>query len=182
MFDRRKFYDTIRVDPFGGHLSQFQVQGIEAILDEWEVRKLTDLRWLAYMLATTYWETAHTMQPIEEYPGSRNGRAYNNPDPETGKKYFGRGFVQLTHKGNYAKMSKYTGEDLVKYPDKALKMIPATIILFEGMIQGLFTGVKLATYFNDTKSDWVNARKIINGTDKANLIAQIALQFYTAMT
>jgi putative chitinase len=39
------------------------------------------------------------------------------------------------------------------------------------MRDGLFTGVNLERYFNDTRTDAINARKIINGTDKADLIA-----------
>jgi hypothetical protein len=64
--NRKAFFDGIRPDLFGGTLTQDQVNGIDAILDEWEVRKLTDLRWLAYMLATTYHETNMTMQPVRE--------------------------------------------------------------------------------------------------------------------
>jgi hypothetical protein len=60
MIDAKKFFDGIRVSLFNGRLAQRQVDGINAILDEWLHRKLADLRWLAYMLATVYWETAHT--------------------------------------------------------------------------------------------------------------------------
>jgi len=69
---RRIFYDGIRHGPFPGKLTKGQVAGCEAILDGWEARAPTnsplpdDLRWLAYMLATAYHETAHTMQPIKE--------------------------------------------------------------------------------------------------------------------
>ena len=50
--------------------------------------------------------------------------------------------------------------------------------LFDGMIKGMFTGKKLADYFNDTRTDWVNARRIVNGVDKAVEIANIAKMFY----
>ena len=53
-----------------------------------------DLRWLAYILATDYHETAYTMQPIEEY-GKGAGYDYGEPDPVTGEIYFGTGLVQL---------------------------------------------------------------------------------------
>ena len=36
-------------------------------------------------------------------------------------------------------------------------------------MQGVFTGKKFGDYFNKTTEDWVNARRIINGLDKANL-------------
>ena len=78
--NRKAFFDGVRAKLFLGTLSQYQVDGMNAILDEWERRKLTDLRWLAYMLATVKWETAHTMQPIAEY-GRGRGYAYGVPDP-----------------------------------------------------------------------------------------------------
>ena len=54
---------------------------------------MSDTRWLAYMLATTFHETAYQMWPIEEY-GKGSGRYYGTPDPETGETDYGRGFVQ----------------------------------------------------------------------------------------
>lgn len=182
--NRKRFFDEIR-PMFGRTISQTQVDGIDTILDEWEERGLTDLRWLAYMFATVKWETAHTMEPIEEY-GLGALHAYGVPDAETGEAYYGRGFVQLTWKENYAKMGKLLGVDLVKHPEKALEREIATQILFEGMLKeesgvGDFTGVSLERYFNDTTEDWINARRIINGTDKAREIAAIGQQFYAAL-
>ncbi len=180
MIDRKHFFDSIRASIFGGSITQAQVLGLETILREWEAEKLTDLRFLAYMLATTYHETAHTMQPIAEY-GKGRGRKYGEPDPVTKQTYYGRGFVQLTWKGNYDAMSKVTGADLVNHPDKAMELPIATKILFYGMLHGSFTGKKLSDYFNDLTTDWFKARKIINGLDKAELIAGYAEKFYNEL-
>lgn len=178
--DRKLFFAGIRQGPFPGKLSSGQVSGISAILDEWERRKLSDMRWLAYMLGTVFWETDRTMQPIKE----GGGVAYLK-----GKKYwpwYGRGFVQLTWKRNYdafrAPVLKLFDVDIVANADAAMQLGPAAFIMFEGMARGTFTGKKLADYFNDKKTDWVNARRIINGTDKAAEIAQIAKLFYADLT
>jgi hypothetical protein len=57
--DRDRFFAHVRLDPFGGSLTPGQVDGLNAILDAWEKRPdFTDLRWLAYLLATAKWETA----------------------------------------------------------------------------------------------------------------------------
>lgn len=180
MIDRKKFFAGVRNLPFDGKLSKSQVSGMSAILDEWERRKLKDLRELAYMLATTKWETAHTMQPITE----GGGLAYLKS-----KKYYpwvGRGYVQLTWERNYMKfrdrVKKRFGVDIVENPDNALLQPVAAYIMFEGMYSGAFTGKRLWDYFNDTKTDWINARRIINGTDKAEKIAEIAKQFYADLT
>ena len=62
-------------------------------------------------------------------------------------------------------------------PDKAL----AAQVMFAGMSQGWFTGKKLSDYFKDGKADWKNARRIINGTDKADTIAGYGKAFYRAL-
>ena len=72
MINRRFFFEQCRGALFGGSLKQKQIDGLTAILDEWErhhARK--DDRWLAYALGTTHHETARTMQPIHEY-GARS--------------------------------------------------------------------------------------------------------------
>jgi hypothetical protein len=176
MIDRAKFFAGIRQSPFPGKLTSGQVSGTSAIINEWERRGLTDLRWLADMLGTTKWETDHTMQPIKE----GGSLAYLK-----GKKYwpwYGRGYVQLTWEANYKKfrdrVMKLFGADIIANPDLAMRADVAAFIMFEGMINGEFTGKKLSDYFNADKTDWVNARRIINGTDKAAEIASISKQFY----
>lgn len=171
--DKGIFFDIVRDYPFPDKLTNDQVKGMEAILDEWLERGLDDLRWLAYMLATTFHETAYTMTPIREF-GQGKGKKY-------GTTYYGRGFVQLTWKDNYQKMGDLLGVDLVSNPDKALDWEIATKVMFEGMIRGLFTGVGLSKYFAGEDSDWRNARKIINGLDRADKIAHYARAFYVAL-
>ena len=183
MIDRKKFFDVVRSTLFTSTLTQGQVQGIEAILNEWDDREMEDLRYLAYMLATTKWETNHTMLPVREaYWLSEEWRKINlRYFP-----YYGRGFVQLTWEQNYKTMGRLLGIDLVKYPDKAMELDTATLILFEGMLDaesgvGDFTGKALDEFFNDKVDDPVGARKIINGTDHDDAIAVIHYQFLAAL-
>jgi hypothetical protein len=181
VIDRDISFGRVRINPFGGTMTQHQVDGCNAILDAWEARPdLTDLRWLAYMLATAKWETAHTMQPIEEI-GHGACRPYGVPTQD-GRVFYGRGYVQLTWATNYARMAALTGADLVHHPELALEPKLAALIMFEGMKGGLFTGVGLPRYFNDATDDPVNARRIINGTDHAADIAAIHTNFLTALT
>lgn len=190
--NRKYFFDTIRAALFKTGIKQKQVDGMNAIINRWEATGLTDLRWLAYMLATTYHETAKTMQPIEEYGKGkgyrygkkikRSGIPYTLPD----KLYYGRGYVQLTWYENYETMGRLLGIDLLGSPELALHPSIAADIMFEGMTKGNsnfgdFTGKSLEHYFNDKKEDWVNARRIINGTDKADLIAGYGKKFMAAL-
>ncbi len=172
---RSAFFSRARASTvlFGGHLTKPQVAGMTAILDEWDRRKLPDLRWLAYMLATTFHETVHTMQPIREI-GQGKGKKY-------GTTYYGRGFVQLTWEANYRKASTVVAVDLVAHPDRALEMPIATSILFDGMINGWFTGHKLADHIGPAFCDYRNARRIINGADRAATIAGYAVNFERAL-
>ncbi len=189
MINRKFFFDQVRGSLFGGKLKKTQVDGITAILDEWENNNSKkDDRWLAYMFATTHHETDTTMQPIEEY-GKGKGRKYGKQVKMDGTTYsntnnifYGRGFVQLTWYENYAKAGKKLAVDFIQKPEKVMEPANATKIMFLGMAEGWFTGKKLMDYFNTTKEDWFNARRIINGTDKANNIAAYAKKYYAAIS
>lgn len=189
MLNRKFFFDNVRRTLFDGRLTEGQVKGLSAILDEWESKHAQqDDRWLAYMLATTHHETDRKMMPIEEY-GKGKGRPYGGrvrmdrkPYTDTTALFYGRGFVQLTWYENYQKAGRLLGLDLLHQPALCLELKAATQILFAGMMEGWFTGRKLSQYFNGQKEDWVNARRIINGLDKANLIASYALRYYGSIS
>lgn len=175
MINTDKFYASIRQSLFASGLKHSQQEGINIILDN--VPDGLSVRDLAYVLATAYHETARTMQPVREY-GKGKGKSYGKADPLTGQFYYGRGYVQLTWKYNYKKAGDKLGLDLVNKPDLVLDPFISVRILFTGMIEGWFTGKRLANY----QGDWKNARRIINGTDKAALIAGYAQHFYNALT
>ena len=192
--DRSEFYRRVRTWPFRGKLGKIQVEGCETILDHWQSgHAAQDDRWLAYILGTAFHETAGTMAAIHEYGGDAYferrygartavGRTLGNRLPGDGARYHGRGFVQLTGRANYADWSDRLGRDLLTDPDKALRPDVAARILVDGAILGTFTGRRLADYFNDTRNDWIGARRIINRLDRAARIAVVAKQFWGAMT
>lgn len=190
MINRKLFYTEFR--KAFGRFTNKQLAGFEAIFDRWDKSGFSDLRWLAYMLATTWHETAATMQPIEEY-GKGKTRKYGKKVKHSGvayivpnKIYYGRGFVQLTWYENYEIMGRLLGLDLLRNPELCLTMDVAVKILFEGMTKGAssfgdFTGKCLEMYFNETACDPVGARKIINGTDKAEKIAKEYGMFFRCL-
>ncbi len=191
--NKQKFIDQISITLFNGRLSQSQVDGINFKLNAFEKAGIRDNRWKAYMLATSYHETAKTMQPIEEY-GKGKGRTYGQkimycgkPYTHPDKIYYGRGDVQLTWYENYELMGKLLNIPLLEQPELALDPEISARIMIEGMTKGKsnrgdFTGVSLETYFNSTKSDPINARRIINGLDQAQKIAGYYYKFLDAMT
>mgnify|MGYP000597212840 CR=1 FL=1 len=73
MIDRKHFFDTLKKSLVNSFTAS-QVEGFTAILDEYDSKSF-DKRYLAYMLATVYHETAKTMQPIAEY-GKGKGKPY----------------------------------------------------------------------------------------------------------
>ena len=177
-FNREIFFNKVRHSLFSGSMSQSQVNGMNYMLDVFERDyKWTDIRWIAYAFATAFHETAYTMQPIKEY-GSESylkGKAYYP--------YYGRGYVQLTWEDNYRKMGTKLGVNLLgANMDKALDPQIAAAVMYVGMRDGDFTGKKLATYFSATVNDPVNARRIINGTDRASTIAEYHDDFLEAFT
>lgn len=177
--DNKKFFDAIRNDLFIGKMNQTQVNGINLFIEALCTGHFPDTRKIAYVLATVYHETDKTMQPIEEY-GKGKDKRYGNKDSTTGHVYYGRGYVQLTWRSNYQRADEELKFDLVNYPEHALVPSVALAITIKGMDEGWFTGKKLDDYFNE-KTDFVNARKIINGLDKAALIAGYAEKFYKAL-
>jgi hypothetical protein len=185
--NKDKFFELVR--PMFTKLSQAAVENFNKVFDTYP--KDVPIMWVAYGMATAFHETAQTMQPICEYggksyfskydPGTKIGRDLGNTKPGDGYKYRGRGFVQLTGRANYAKAGAKVGFDLINEPDLALDFAVARKIMREGMLQGWFTGKSLASYTKDGKLDYVNARRIINGTDRASLIAGYAQKFEAAL-
>lgn len=180
--NRDVFFGQIR--GLFGRISQSQVDGLNSLLDAVGGCLINEA---AYMLATAYHETAHTMQPIEEY-GKGRGKDYGKrlkmsrkPYSDTLPLYYGRGYVQLTWYENYEKAGKKVGVDLLNEPGLALSAPIAAKIMREGMLEGWFTGKKLSDYVGLRTADYVGARRIINGTDKANLIADYAVAFELAL-
>ena len=135
----------------------------------------------AYVLATAKWETAHTMEPVREaYWLSESWR-------RTNLRYYpwyGRGYVQLTWEDNYKRAQKELelGTLLTDNPDAAMDPRYACQIIVMGMKAGWFTGKKLSDYIDLQRSDFKNARRIVNGTDKAQEIADIAKEYDAVLT
>lgn len=196
LFVRKIFFDAVRVSLFDGVLKRRQVAGLTAILrSAGEI----DGRWLAYILATAHHETGRTMQPVRETFASSDSLAIKRLDSvfesgrlpsvsapywrrdAEGKSWLGRGLVQLTHKANYQTMSLITGVDLVSRPERAMEMAVAARILVAGMQAGAFTGRSLGQYFSDHKEDWTGARRIINGSDRAALVAGYGRRYLAAI-
>lgn len=176
MADPAAFFAGVR--KITGQLDQVQVDTINRLL---EAAAHWPAGWLAYGLATAWHEAR--LKPIAEW-GKGQGKPYGKPG-KYGQGQYGRGLVQLTWDSNYEWADKALGlgGSLLKDFDRALEPEIATRILVEGMETGAFTGKKLSDYITDngTPSGFVNARRIINGTDKASLIAGYAENFLAAI-
>lgn len=199
--NKAAFYATVRARL--GKLTGDQVRGTEHILNAIECEPLSHQ---AYMLATAWHETAATMLPIKE----RGGHAYftklydvagdrpkvciqyGNTCAGDGPKHCGRGFVQLTWKVNYEKADDALANHgliirgaLMADPDLAMQPDIAAFIMLHGMRDGWFTGKKLSSYLPAqgvaTKGQYILARKIINGTDRADLVEDHAQVFERAL-
>ena len=197
MVDKETFFAYVRKAPFGGRLTTQQVEGVNSILAAFDTLTDTltrDSRHLAYILATAFHETGGKMASVREGFAKTDAaarkivasRAYGKPDPQTKQVYYGRGFVQLTWADNYKRMGNFLGLDLYQEPDLALEPETAALILVEGMLSGAskagdFTGKSLESFFNDKTDDPVNARRIVNGLDKAKLIASYYEHFLAAI-
>ena len=119
---------------------------------------------VAYLLATSWHETAYTMLPIKEYGGYKYLSKYdtgrlarilgNTPEADgDGVFYAGRGHVMITGRNNYRKFSALLNIDLLKFPDLALDLKISAEILTVGSLKGMFTGKQLSDYIKFGYSD-----------------------------
>ena len=186
-------YKVLR-DSLFTKLKQSQVDGIERLVRASEVDGLTYPE-TAYLLATVYHETGEAMQPVVErgsvsyfdkYDTGTLAKNLGNTTTKDGDgyKYRGRGDVQITGGDNYRKFGKLLDVDLFGKPDLALDPTISAKIAVLGMRDGLFTGVgfrKKRPVGHYDKAAYTKARAIINGTDKAGLIADYAMVFEKAL-
>jgi putative chitinase len=193
--DPAAFFDHLRKSKvLGPTLTDGEVKGCEAILAAFAGQPLS---WCAYGLATAFLETAGTMQPIKEYGGAayylrmydikgarpQKARELGNLSPGDGAKFAGRGYVQLTGRANYAKAEAAIGVPLTADPDLAMVPAHAAKIMVRGMVEGWFTGKTFRHYLPAEASleQFTNARRIINGQDRAADIAHYAIEFQAAL-
>lgn len=155
-------------------LGSVQRDSVEQILRAFREYGDGDYRKLVYILATAWHESK--LKPVRERrAGSSQTWLRQLQDRYWPSGYYGRGFVQLTWKSNYQKMSGFLGIDLVGSPDLALEPRYAADILVYGMINGEFTRRALSRYINLVQTDYYNARRVVNGTDRAGLIRDYAV-------
>jgi putative chitinase len=199
------FFDALRAGKLlGPSLMPDEVAGCSAILFACSSARWT-VSWTAYALATAYLETAHSMHPVKEanwlspaaadryffrmydIGGARpdKARELGNLHPGDGARYCGRGYVQLTGLVNYSLAAAALGVDLVGHPDLAMQPDVAADIMTRGMEQGWFTKKKLADYLPASGTAaapaFKQARRIINGQDRADDVAGYAVEFQRAL-
>jgi hypothetical protein len=180
--DRKVFFDKL-----GPHvnLTTQNVSGMGRVLSYGEEQK-TPLTWLAYIIATAWWETNQTMWPIKEAYWLSEGWRKRNLRYYP---YYGRGLVQVTWKANSKKLGEMigVGDLFVTDPDKMLEWQYALPALFVGMRRGIYTGKALGDYVDEINdpgpeiAEYIAARIVVNGTDKARTIANLAARFEAAL-
>lgn len=192
------FFDKLRAGILAPKLEPAEVSGCEAIL---AACVGLPVAFVAYALATAYHETAHTMQPVRENGGSAYfrrmydiqgdrpnvARRLGNLQPGDGALFCGRGYPQLTGRANYVRADRELGlgGSLIANPDRALEPPIAAAIMRRGMEEGWFTGRSFKSQLPEigsaSEDQFVAARRIINGQDRAGLIAGYAIQFQNAL-
>jgi predicted chitinase len=174
---------------FNGILSK-SIEGLSKLIELCNDKKPFDnVCQLAYFFATIKHETALTFKPIREL-GSVNYFIKNyfinplqrrwlaNESKSDAVKYCGRGYAMITGKGNYKRFANYLNIDILNSPELALMPSVAFEILVYGFKHGAFAQKNnIEYYINENKCNYLDARKIINGTDKKNLVAEYAKRF-----
>ncbi len=171
-------------DLYGRHKLKF-VPGHENFINRFFDEIDVDPAWknvqqLAYFLASVMHETNFTFAPVKEKRAKEGTNLFTIQNrywlPGTDEEGFwaGKGHIQLTWKDNYIKMGRKLGIPLHENPDLALDFRTSYLIASIGCREGLFSGKSLSDYINDSKVDYYNARRVVNGLDKAEKIASYA--------
>jgi predicted chitinase len=174
------FFSAIR-PMFGDQISTIQVDRIEAVVEGLEDRKVP-IRHAAYILGTAHHESGRFIHMQELWgptPAQRRyeGRAdLGNVTKGDGKKFMGRGFVQITGRRNYTFWARRLGVDLLKEPHLTTLIQYAVPILIDGMLEGTFTGKRLADF-----AKYRDMRRVVNQMDRADLIAVYAVDYEDAL-
>jgi hypothetical protein len=181
--DAPAFFVAVRA--FAGSLEQSQVDGFNRLLGAMG-KAAWPIAWAAYGIATPWWETNKRMSPVEEgyYLGAKAAAFQKKLRYYP---WFGRGDVQLTWEANYRRADEECGlaGALLADPSLALRPDISAQVLVKGMARGWFSGKRLSDYLPSAGTadihQFTNARRIINGQDKAVEIAEIALKFQAAL-
>lgn len=201
--DKAQFFRDVR-QIFARPLTQRNVDSVNLILDDADRRGISN-DWLAYILATAHGESGldYARQENMNYSAARiaqvwprlapraqelagqpkrlanaayaNRNGNGNEASGDGWRFRGQGFVQLTGRANYRTFG------IEATPDRALEAEISTRILFDGMIRGMFTGRKLADFDVPGGFDFVEARRIVNGTFEAARYAAWAHEYQGAL-
>ena len=198
MLTPKAFFDRVKKEIHNGGLSQSQVDGLNRLVSAYEKRGWP-IYYASYGLATSHRECGGLYQPVREgfkktdadaryYVRRHYPTKYGKPTVHGGQYAYGRGDVQLTWAYNYEKADEKLAEmglinkgDLIANFDLALRPDISVQIMIHGMEEGWFTSKKLSDYLNKPVPDFYNARRIINGTDHAAEIAEVALKFQYAL-
>jgi hypothetical protein len=156
-----------------GIIAVDKIERVKDIIEACRGEGFTDEQ-CAYTVATVEHETNGTFEPVRE--------AYWLPEWWRKRRlryypWYGRGLVQITWKENYAKFERLLGVPLTQDPDLALEWDTSVDILVKGFKDGHFTGKKISDYIRPGHTDWNNARRCINGTDRAAKIAALAIKW-----
>ncbi len=185
-----RFTEPLRVtflpeEPVSPGLAKIPAGGgtifVNALIDECLRQGMTIPDQIAYTLATAehegglgptlreWWGAPLPHTVVTDEAWRRTGNRVKDYYP-----YYGRGYVQLTHKGNYARAGDRLRLPMVDDPDLALHRDVAINVLVYGMIHS-FTGAQLGRFIDGhNPPDFVNARRVVNGLDAADAIAALA--------
>lgn len=197
--DRTRFFNKYRT-LFRERLTQEQVDALELLLYYIE-RDDRHTMWehFAYLLGSFKLETNNTYKPVTEAYWLSTGAAYRwcenkygyktdkgkelgNTAAGDGFKYRGHGLIQITGKSNFRKMSPVIGLDLVNDPDATLRLDVSYTIASYGCAHGIFTGRRLNQYIYPGHVDYRNARRVVNGMNKARSIEWNSRMFLQCLT
>jgi len=190
----RKKLVPVRKTP--ANVSLLLQANISLIVRECNFYQIGDKSHIAYVLASAHWESLLGLQMTEMASGDAYQGRLGNIAPGDGRKYKGRGFVQITGRDKYTFYTRHLSKtrlpiDLVNNPEQAACPEIAAMIIAHGMYTGSYTGASLARFGVDGSFNFFDARAIVNGDKNrkepgasdtnGSAIARMAQEYRAAM-
>lgn len=176
--DRTLFMTMYRTEAPNLGTTDADISALNTLLDFFAADgEVADLRWMAYMLATVRHECFGWV-PREEGNGAAQtyGREIEAEcPPGSGRtsrnRYFGRGYVQVTHLEKYREVDDHFGLNCRLVHNPGL-LIDDPQLSYNAMSWGMRAGIyrgdrqgrhTLARYLHDDTTEYLNARAVVNG-------------------